>query len=114
KGSVKALVNFASKKNADLIVCATRAKKGLDRFLLGSFAESLMLQSTIPNLFINPFVTGGVQFKRILYSTDFSKQSKSVWKDFVAFAKTISAELVLFHSVQDPLNFKAKKIHPLL
>jgi nucleotide-binding universal stress UspA family protein len=38
----EAIINYASSKNADLIVMGTKGKTGLKRFLMGSVADSVV------------------------------------------------------------------------
>ncbi len=43
---------FAQEKNIDLIVMATHGRTGFSRFMIGSVAEKIIRQSTIPTLII--------------------------------------------------------------
>ncbi len=44
------LVNFAQSEEADLLVLGTHGRTGLMHLLMGSFAETVMRQSTLPLL----------------------------------------------------------------
>ena len=46
------LVDFAESKNADLLVLGTHGRTGLMHLLMGSFAETVMRQSTLPLLIL--------------------------------------------------------------
>lgn len=46
--SAEAIIDYSNKKNMDLIVLSSHGRKGLQRLLMGSVAESLMRLSPIP------------------------------------------------------------------
>ena len=46
------LVNYAEEQNADLLVLGTHGRTGLMHLLMGSFAETVMRQSTLPLLIL--------------------------------------------------------------
>lgn len=46
------LVDFAKEKKADLLVLGTHGRTGLMHLLMGSFAETVMRQSTLPLLIL--------------------------------------------------------------
>lgn len=46
------IIEFADNNNIDLIVMGTLGKSGLDRFLLGSVAEKVTRNSTVPVLIV--------------------------------------------------------------
>ena len=70
---VDTLLGALRKTPPDLLVCPTRARSGVQRFLLGSVAEALALHVEVPTLLIpidsDPFVspeTGSVHLKSVL------------------------------------------------
>jgi nucleotide-binding universal stress UspA family protein len=70
---------------------------------MGSFAETLLLQSKIPVLVIHP----GWKPKaidKILYPTDFGTGSKDMLKRVIAIAQAWDAELVIHHVVERPVE----------
>ncbi|MTD33015.1 universal stress protein [Paludibacterium denitrificans] len=55
KEMAEALIDFAQRQSADLIVLGTHGRKGLNHLLLGSFAENMLRLSRCPLLVIrNP------------------------------------------------------------
>jgi len=54
--SVKSLLNYAKRREADLIVLGTHARSALPRAFLGSFAETVLLHSKLPMLLAGPHV----------------------------------------------------------
>ena len=76
--AVTALIAHAKKTKCDLIAVSSNARKGVSRFFLGSFAETLALQSPIPLLVVSPQQKSGLgKVKTILFPTDFSPNSKA-------------------------------------
>ena len=47
-----AIVNYATKKNIDLIVIGTKGRTGLKRFLLGSVAQGVLQHAHCPVLLV--------------------------------------------------------------
>ncbi len=50
------IIEFAEEKGIDLICMATRGRKGISHFFLGSKADKVLKLSEIPTLAFNPFV----------------------------------------------------------
>lgn len=106
--AVRSLIDYARKDGASLIAVGSQARKGATRFLLGSFAETLVLQSDVPTLVVSPQTHDVKKIRRILFPTDITGKSKSVFPQVVAFAKQIGAEVVVFHR-QGPESFGREK-----
>jgi len=49
------IVKFADEQGIDMIVMATHGRKGLDRTLMGSVADHVIKNATVPVLTVNPF-----------------------------------------------------------
>ena len=99
---VTSLLNYAEKESADLIVVNTAARSGLSRFLMGSFAETLVLHSHIPLLTVNPSLDAPNAIKKILFPTDFSDFSQAALKKVACLAEELNAKLFLFHKLTNP------------
>ncbi len=100
---VRELIDFAKERKAELIVTSTHGRKGLKRFFLGSFAESLTLLSDIPLLIVHPNWRRVPEIKRILFPTDFSDQSKEAFLRIIAFAQERKSQVILFHKAACPI-----------
>ncbi|MCE9625168.1 MAG: universal stress protein [Deltaproteobacteria bacterium] len=100
--SAKALAKYAAKSNAFAIVVGTHAKKGLGRFLLGSFAETLLFHAKTPVLLVNPLMKKPRPLKKALFSSDLSEASKKAFDRFSAFLKPLKAKVLLYHLVPKP------------
>jgi nucleotide-binding universal stress UspA family protein len=81
------------------VVTSTHSHKGLKHFVLGSFAETLLLYSDVPLLFINPNLKGASRPKHILFPTDFSEASKEAFQEVLKLAKSINGNVSLFHKI---------------
>lgn len=99
--SVRNLVEHAKNSGSDLIVLGSHTRSGVARFLLGSFAESLVLTSDVPVLIVSPHMKPVHGFKNIVYATDFSENSKRAFRSVVALAVDLGCKITLFH--QTPL-----------
>lgn len=100
---VDALIFYLKENPCELVAIQTHARKGFSRFLLGSFTETLMLHCHIPLLILNPKCDLPKTIKKILFSTDFSKESSEAFMLIVDYAKNIGAGLVLFHHLMPPV-----------
>lgn len=92
------LSQYALERGATSIVVSSHGKSKLDRMLLGSFAETLILHSKVDVLVTSPN-TRIQPLRRILFPTDFNRHSKDLFRKGVALAKSLAAEIILFHSV---------------
>lgn len=100
KKGVQTLLQFALEENADLITVSTHSRKGAARLVMGSFAETLVLQSPIPVLVINPKWQPAKKLKHILFPTDFSDASSLVFDRVLRLAKELNCEVLLFHKIE--------------
>lgn len=100
KAAADDLVKFAKRDKADAIAIFTHAKKGLDRFILGSFAETLIHRSSLPVIVVNPQCRKPAKVKRVLFATDASNEAARALRKTVALIKPLGAELVLFHTLE--------------
>jgi nucleotide-binding universal stress UspA family protein len=94
------LARYARISGADLIVSQTHARTGLGRAVLGSFAETLLLQSQTPTLLVNPRTHVRKELERILFPTDFSKCAASQFRTVLDMATDYDAKIVLFHALE--------------
>ena len=98
--SVTTLLDYAKEKNAGLIALNTHARKGLNRMMLGSFAETLMLQSSIPLLIVNPKTKVPTKIKTIFFPTDLSAASHQGFRAILPIAKRLKAQIIFYHKVE--------------
>ena len=97
--SVLTFLDYAKEKKADLIAVGTHARAGVERWLLGSFAEALILQSTIPLLIVNPKTHLPKKIKTVLFPTDLSAASEKGLERLIPDLKRLKAKVILFHKM---------------
>lgn len=103
--AVKALLAYAQSSKADMIVVSSHTRKGLKRMLMGSFAETLTLESRLPVLVSNPHFKGFTNLKKvILFPTDFSSASKAGLDSVCQQVGNSKTKIVLLHAFIDPSN----------
>jgi nucleotide-binding universal stress UspA family protein len=87
--------------HADLIVLGTHGRTGAEKLLLGSVAEEVFRRSRVPVLTIGPGVLrsvhGGARFRKVLYATDFSKESLAAAPYAISMAEENQARLILLY-----------------
>lgn len=104
KHSVETLVKYAQKIKAECIVVSTHARSGIERWVLGSFAESVLLTSKIPVLALNPAQRLPEHIGKIFVPTDLSTSSTKFILKVSEFAQRIGSGVKLFFRQPDPLD----------
>lgn len=99
EAGVQALLEYAQLAHAEIIGVGTHSKKPLERFFMGSFAESLVATSSHPVFLISPH-SQALKMDRILFPTDFSDKSFAVFESLLSMAHEKKSKVVLFHKVQ--------------
>jgi nucleotide-binding universal stress UspA family protein len=103
-----AIVDIARRRSTDLIVMATQGRRGVGRWLLGSVAQRVVRTATCPVLTLRSLQSKSsersrerrLNIRRILVPTDFSEISDRGVKYAADFARSLGAELILFHAVE--------------
>lgn len=101
--AVKKLLSYAQKSDAAPIVLATQGKTGLERWIMGSFAESAILMARTPLCVIPPGAEI-TSFKKVLFPTNFSRSSKTFIQKQVSWLKKIDASVHLYHKLSEPFD----------
>jgi hypothetical protein len=103
---VRELLQFAKQQRGNLIVASTRAGKGGGGPLTlpGSFVEVLSNLSNLPLLIVNPKWKRAVGIPSILFPSDLSQESFEWFQRTLAFAKTTTSKVTLFHKINFPLS----------
>lgn len=95
---VKKLLEYAQEEKFDAIVVGTHARRGVPRLFMGSFAERLILSSPIPVLIVSAkSKKPESRYKHVVFPTDFSDASRSVFEKVVSFAKERKMEISIVH-----------------
>lgn len=103
-GAAQTLADYALKNHADLIIVGSHSRKGLQRFLLGSFAESLLMQSEVPVCIVSSEVKTIKNSHVILYPTEFGEHAKENYRHTLKLAKKMKSEILLLHAIERPIE----------
>lgn len=127
EGRVAGAINrHAEESGADLIVMSTQGRGPVARFWLGSVADALVRQSTIPMLFVRPEDSEAdfaqePELGRVLVPLDGSPLAEQILEPAAALAAATGAELRLLRVVQeftpdghDPDSGRVSGIRPTL
>jgi nucleotide-binding universal stress UspA family protein len=97
------LGKFAKSKKAKAILVPSHGRSGLSRLVLGSFAETLMLESRIPLIIVNPKTKVSGPIRHILVATDLAPASKKAFLEAYHLAKRLGARVTLYHAIPAPV-----------
>jgi nucleotide-binding universal stress UspA family protein len=95
--AVDRFLAFARSRRVDLVALHTRSKRGIDRLVMGSFAETTVHRSSIDLLLMGPQTRFRPKVRRILFASDFSPSSKRIFIKVLALCKRLGADLRVFH-----------------
>lgn len=97
------LESLIKKFKIDLIVAGTRGMGGVRKFVLGSKAEQIFRQASIPVMIVGPAVEGEpfyeAEFKNILFATDFGAGAARESAYALSLAKRHDTRLNLLHVI---------------
>ncbi len=97
------LGSVIQRESVDLLVLGTHGRGGLKKLALGSVAEQVLRLAPCPVLTIGPHVPpaslGPVEFRRILFATDFGAAANKAFPYALSLAEDYRAKLVLLHMV---------------
>lgn len=97
--AAKKIIEIANKEKVDLIVIGRRGMSAIEKLFIGSVANHVLRNSSVPIL-VTKRKKGKPRLKKILVPTDFSEQEETerdyAWK----LAKGFSSELTLLHILE--------------
>lgn len=99
RASVASLVEKAEARDPLAIAVFTHHRKSSGLRIFGTFATALLSKSSYPLVFINAKAKEIRSFKRILFATDFSAESRKAFDTVLEMAREMRAEVVLFHAL---------------
>lgn len=104
-GIVKSLLKYAQSENADWIVVSSHGRSGVERLVLGSFAEILLRDSPWPVLFLprRAHSAPASEHRRALFPSDFSAPAREAFNRFLKQASAQRFEVLLFHMLTYPV-----------
>lgn len=99
------MVQLAKQLGAELIVVGSHGRRGMNKFLLGSFAEGVIHQASCPVLTIGPKVKpagDSLILNTVLFASDLQHQTVEKARVALVFAEDSMAHVVLCHVVARP------------
>ena len=104
RGNVwEALDQDIERENIDLLILGTRGRTGLKKLALGSVAEEVLRQARCPVLTVGPKVAPAasdvVDFKRILFPTDFAPVCDLAFSYALSLAEDYRSKLLLLYMI---------------
>lgn len=106
---VPALRQYAEQASVDLVVMSTHGRGALSRFWLGSIADELVRELTIPILLIRPTegkpeLARKAELKSILVPLDGTAMSEQVLEPVLTLGKLFGSEVVLLRVIKPVLR----------
>lgn len=101
RDQVGVLLHYARERQATVIAVSTRARRGPQRWIMGSFTETLIHESPVPLYVINPAEHTPRPINQIFFPTDFSEQSHRAYVQVIRAAREGRGRITLFHKVSN-------------
>ncbi|MCM2282844.1 MAG: universal stress protein [Bdellovibrionaceae bacterium] len=96
--TVRTFADHVSRQRGDLILVSTHARKGMPRFVLGSFAETLVHFAKTDILLFHPQAeVGRARPTRLLYAHDFKRSGDIGFRRALEYARHWGAKLDVVH-----------------
>lgn len=96
--AVDRLLKFAKTKRSRLLALYTHNRKGLERFIMGSFAETTVHRSKIDLLMAGPRTKYPAKVRQIFFASDFGPRSKKDLSRVLDLCRRMGARLTVFHA----------------
>lgn len=100
--SVDLICEFLEEEGFDMVVVSSHGRSGFKRLIMGSFAETLLLRSSIPVLVIGAKNESIQDIRHILYPSELIDSSEEIFKAVVEFCRDMDARLTIFHAATRP------------
>lgn len=110
--AVDEFLKLAKSRKASILAAFSHSRKGFEKFLVGSFAETLIHRSKLPILIASPQCQFSERTRRIVYAMDFSKDSFAHLKRLFSFCHNLGAELIVFHAADLIYRWSADDKNP--
>lgn len=111
-GAIRKTLQVGQKKGVDAIALFTQSKKGLERFLAGSFAETMVHLSQKDLILLSPHAEKAPEKGPVIFMDDFSAESKKAVEKAMDLAKSVGSDLIVYHvphfAYSSPINGENK------
>ena len=101
--SVRRLERYCHTTEAGVIVVGKHGRKGLDRALVGSFTDTLLIRARVP-LLVVPAGRLGTRIRGVMFPTDLSPGSEALLSGVIGLCQAIGAKLTIFHHIPHPVE----------
>lgn len=100
-----AIVRMCEEQDTDLLILGTYGRRGLSKYVLGSFAEGVIHHARCPVLTVGPNVKApagnNLTFHKVLFATDLEHNTAEKAAIAIAFAQESLATITLCHVIKD-------------
>ena len=105
--ATQTLLAYAKRAKAEMIAVGTHSRKGMSRFFMGSFAETVLLYSKVPVLVVGAQSLkkgnkGQKRMDHILFATDFTKNSGILFESILKLAASLHSRITILHAIPHP------------
>jgi nucleotide-binding universal stress UspA family protein len=108
------LQELIRKHEIDLLVTGTHGIGKMQKLLIGSVAEEIFRQADCAVLTVGPNSRPAagqeVEYKNILFATDFGPGAKKAAAYAFSLAQEHGAQLIMFHAIQEPAGFSEDSV----
>jgi len=95
------IFRLSRERQSDLIVLGTHGRTGLPKLLMGSVAEKIFRNASLPVMTVgpnvNPHSRAVAEVNRVVFATDFSRESVAALPHAISIAQEHQAQLSLLH-----------------
>jgi nucleotide-binding universal stress UspA family protein len=98
----KSISSQAKRAGALFVALPTKATSGIKRFILGSFAETFLLNSTMPTLMIPSTTVLVAKPQVVLFPSDLGPSSFLAFKRMCPIFKALKVKVILCHCIEVP------------
>jgi nucleotide-binding universal stress UspA family protein len=98
------LLDRALTEGAELVVAGSHGRSTWARWLMGSFAESLLLRAPLPVLLISRRALPLTGHWNTLFATDLGQPSRRLFEESLPLLRRFGGKLTLFHSAPNPIE----------
>lgn len=97
RAAVNRLLSYSEEEGADGIVVATHSHGIVTKFFLGSFAETLLLQSDIPVITVNPKTKVREKISKVLFPTPFYEKFRAGFEKTLELCAALGSSLTVLY-----------------
>jgi nucleotide-binding universal stress UspA family protein len=105
EGMASMLSNRAKRAGVEWVTLQTRGSSGAKRLLMGSFAETFLLTSSVPTLLLSPSADAWKRPRHLLFASDLSPASLVAFQAIAPMLSDMTLRISLLYCLELPLDF---------